>query len=262
MAGKTIAAWAATGEKPEILYWVGCAASYDDRAQRVARAFVRLLDAAGVRWGILGSEESCTGDPAKRAGHDFLFQMLAFQNIQTLQNYEIQRIVASCPHCFNTLKNEYAELGGTFEVWHHSQYLWHLIQTGRLRLPESLPREEVETIFHDPCYLGRGNGEYEAPRAILRRAGVHLVEAPRSRDFALCCGAGGAQMFKEPEPGRKDINFERTEELLAAGAQRIAVGCPFCMTMLRDGVQHAGRENQVPVLDIAEILVQRLFPAS
>ncbi|GIV23684.1 MAG: (Fe-S)-binding protein [Bacteroidia bacterium] len=257
MAGKTLAAWSVAGEKPEILYWVGCAASFDDRAQRVARAFVKLLDAAGVRWGILGAEETCTGDPAKRAGNDFLFQMLALQNIQTLQAYEVQEIVASCPHCFNTLKNEYPQLGGHFRVWHHSQYLVHLIETGRLHLPAE-GGVEGGTVFHDPCYLGRANDEYEAPRRLLRQAGAKLQEAPRSRDFSFCCGAGGAQMFKEPEPGRKDVNIERTEELLSLSPKRIAVGCPFCMTMITDGVKHAGKQGEVQVQDIAEILAERL----
>lgn len=256
MPGKTLAAWSASGEKPEILYWVGCAASFDDRAQKVARAFVKLLDAAGVRWGILGTEESCTGDPAKRAGNDFLFQMLALQNIQTLQAYEVTDIVASCPHCFNTLKNEYPQLGGQFRVWHHSQYLEKLIAEGRLSVPNGATGKR--TVFHDPCYLGRGNGEYDSPREILRRAGAQLVEAPRSRDFALCCGAGGAQMFKEPEPGRKDVNIERTEELLTLQPERIAVGCPFCMTMMSDGVKHAGKQGEVTVQDIAEVLAEAL----
>ncbi|MCX8111667.1 MAG: (Fe-S)-binding protein [Bacteroidia bacterium] len=257
MAGKTLAAWSASGEKPEILYWVGCAASYDDRAQKVARAFVKLLDAAGVKWGILGTEETCTGDPAKRAGNDFLFQMLALQNIQTLKSYEVQEIVATCPHCFNTLKNEYPQLGGSFRVWHHSQYILHLLQTERLKLPQNGAMDGI-TVFHDPCYLGRGNGEYDAPRFILRRAGVQLREPERHRDFALCCGAGGAQMFKEPEPGHKDINIERTEELLRLSPARIAVGCPFCMTMLTDGVKHAGKQAEVRVLDLVEILAERL----
>ncbi|MCX7605878.1 MAG: (Fe-S)-binding protein [Bacteroidia bacterium] len=256
MAGKTLSAWSTSGEKPEVLYWVGCAGSFDDRAQRVARAFVKLLDAAGVRWGILGTEETCTGDPAKRAGNDFLYQMLALQNIQTLQAYEIKEIVATCPHCFNTLKNEYPLLGGTFRVWHHSQYLIQLIEKKRLPLPAGM--EEIVTVFHDPCYLGRGNGEYEAPRELLRRVGIRLREPERSRDFALCCGAGGAQMFKEPEPGRQDINIERTEELLRLSPHRIAVGCPFCMTMITDGVKHAGKQNEVQVQDLAEILAERL----
>lgn len=257
MAGRTLSAWTASGEKPEILYWVGCATSFDDRAQKIAKAFVRLLDAAGVKWGILGTEESCTGDPAKRAGNDFLFQMLALQNIQTLQAYEVQEIVATCPHCFNTLKNEYPALGGHFRVWHHSQYLQHLMETGRLKVPADGTWSET-VVFHDPCYLGRGNGEYDAPREILRRAGAHLREPERHRDFALCCGAGGAQMFKEPEPGNKDINIERTEELLRLSPNRIAVGCPFCMTMITDGVKHAGRQGDVRVQDLAEILVERL----
>lgn len=256
MPGKTLSAWSASGEKPEILYWVGCAASFDDRAQKVARAFVKLLDAAGVRWGILGTEESCTGDPAKRAGNDFLFQMLALQNIQTLQAYEITDIVATCPHCFNTLKNEYPQLGGSFRVWHHTQYLEKLIREGRLVLPNGASGKV--TVFHDPCYLGRGNGEYDSPRALLRRAGARLVEAPRNRDFALCCGAGGAQMFKEPEPGQKDINIERTEELLSVRPERIAVGCPFCMTMMSDGVKHAGKQGEIAVQDVAEVLVEAL----
>jgi Fe-S oxidoreductase len=218
---------------------------------------VKLLDVAGVRWGILGTEESCTGDPAKRAGNDFLFQMLALQNIQTLQTYQVREIVATCPHCFNTLKNEYPQLGGDFRVWHHTQYLMHLVEQGRLRLPEGRDSED-STVFHDPCYLGRGNGEYEAPRELLRRAGALLRETARHKDFALCCGAGGAQMFKEPEPGRKDINIERTEELLSLNPRRIAVGCPFCMTMITDGVKHAGKQAEVRVQDVAEVLAEKL----
>lgn len=256
MPGKTLSAWTAASEKPEILYWVGCAASFDDRAQKVARAFVKLLDAAGVRWGILGTEETCTGDPAKRAGNDFLFQMLALQNIQTLQSYEITDIVATCPHCFNTLKNEYPQLGGSFQVWHHTQYLERLIAEGRLVIPNGVA--EKVTTFHDPCYLGRGNGEYDSPRELLRKAGARLVEAPRNRDFALCCGAGGAQMFKEPEPGTKEVNIERTEELLSVQPERIAVGCPFCMTMMSDGVKHAGKQGEVVVQDVAEVLAEAL----
>ncbi|MCS6790969.1 MAG: (Fe-S)-binding protein [Bacteroidia bacterium] len=256
MAGKLMNAWAAAGEKPDILYWVGCAVALDDRAQRIARAFTKLLDAAGVRWGVLGTDESCTGDPAKRAGNDFLFQLLAHQNIQTLNAYEVKEIVTTCPHCFNTLKNEYPQLGGTYIVWHHTQYLYKLVKEGKLRLPDTANGEAV--VFHDPCYLGRGNGEYEAPRVLLRKAQLHLQEAPRSRDFSLCCGAGGGQMFKEPEPGRKDINIERTEELLALAPKRIAVGCPFCMTMLTDGVKHAGQQKEVRVQDVAEILAERL----
>ncbi len=254
MAGKTLAIWAAEGQRPEIVYWVGCAVSFDDRAQRIARAFVKILDKASVTWGILGTEETCTGDPAKRAGNDFLFQMLALQNIQVLNAYEVRTIVTTCPHCFNILKNEYPELGGVYEVWHHSQYLQHLIETGRLSLPVGAAKEVV--AYHDPCYLGRGNSEYEAPRVVLQRAGAKLVEAPRNRDFAFCCGAGGAQMFKEPEPGHKDINIERTEELLALSPNRIAVACPFCMTMITDGVKHANK--RVPVQDIAEYLAERL----
>ncbi|MCS7298033.1 MAG: (Fe-S)-binding protein [Bacteroidia bacterium] len=257
MAGRSLAAWSASGEKPEILYWVGCAASFDDRAQRVARAFVRLLEAAQVKWGFLGTEEMCTGDPAKRAGNDFLFQMLALQNIQTLQQYEVSEIVATCPHCFNILKNEYPELGGHFRVWHHTQYLYRLLAEGRLKLPQD-GKLEGTIVFHDPCYLGRGNQEYESPRAILRRAGALLKEPERHKDFALCCGAGGAQMFKEPEPGHKDINIERTEELLRLSPSRIAVGCPFCMTMITDGVKHAGKQQEVRVQDVAEILAERL----
>ncbi|MCS6894860.1 MAG: (Fe-S)-binding protein [Bacteroidia bacterium] len=257
MAVRTLSVWAAAGEKPEILYWVGCAASFDDRAQKIARAFAKLLDAAGVKWGILGTEEACTGDPAKRAGNDFLFQMLALQNIQVLQTYEVKEIVATCPHCFNTLKNEYPQLGGTFKVWHHTQYLSHLIQSGRLKLPDNGSWEE-KVVFHDPCYLGRGNGEYDAPRFLLKKTGAQLEEPERHKDFALCCGAGGAQMFKEPEPGHKDINIERTEELLRLSPKRIAVGCPFCMTMLTDGVKHAGKQTEVRVQDVAEILAERL----
>ncbi|MGQ9864292.1 MAG: (Fe-S)-binding protein [Bacteroidia bacterium] len=244
----------AEGKKAEILYWVGCAVSFDSRAQKIARAFVKLLDAAGVSFAILGTEEGCTGDPARRAGNEFLFQMLALQNIQTLKQYGIKKIVTTCPHCLNTLKNEYPHLGGYFQVWHHTEYLLRLVEKGKLKLPEDKLRARV--TFHDPCYLGRVNGQYQAPRALLQKAVETYLEMPRHGAHSFCCGAGGAQMFKEPEKGTQDVNIARTEEALSLHPSLIAVGCPFCMTMLTDGVKYAGKQDEVQVKDIAEILVE------
>lgn len=252
----TLAQLQAEGKKPEVLYWVGCAVSFDTRAQKIARAFVKLLDAAGVSFAILGTEEACTGDPARRAGNEFLFQMLALQNIQTLKQYKVRKIVTTCPHCFNTLKNEYPELGGHFKVWHHSEYLLHLVESGKLHLPHD--KLQGRFTFHDPCYLGRINGQYQAPRALLQKFVETYLEMPRHGRTSFCCGAGGAQMFKEPEKGTQDINIARTEEALALNPSTIAVGCPFCMTMLTDGVKYAGKQDATQVKDIAEILVEAL----
>lgn len=243
------------GEAPEVLFWVGCAGSFDERAQKVTRAMAKLLHHAGVRYAVLGTEESCTGDPARRAGNDFLFQMQALMNIQLLNGYEVKSIVTACPHCFNTLKNEYPALGGTYEVVHHSQLLQQLIDNGRLAVNGgSFAGKRI--VFHDPCYLGRGNDVYEAPRELIRKLDAELHEMKRSRANGLCCGAGGAQMFKEPEKGVKDINIERTEEALEEKPDVIAVGCPFCMTMMTDGVKNFNQEEKVKVLDVAELLAQ------
>lgn len=249
----TMAEYAARGEHPEVLFWVGCAGSFDERAQKVTRAVARLLHGAGVRFAVLGTEESCTGDPAKRAGNEFLFQMQAMMNVQVLEGYGVKKIVTACPHCFNTLLNEYPSLGGTYEVLHHTQLVQQLIDQGRLRIKGGAFAGK-RIVFHDPCYLGRGNEVYEAPRELIGKLDAELHEMKRSRAKGLCCGAGGAQMFKEPEKGDKDINIERTEEALTHAPDVVAVGCPFCMTMLTDGVKHFNREEDVKVLDVAELV--------
>jgi len=245
---------AAKGESPEILFWVGCAGSFDDRYKRVTRAFVRILNEIGIRFAVLGTEETCTGDPARRAGNEFLFQMQAMNNIQVLNGYGVKKIVTACPHCFNTIKNEYPELGGSYEVIHHSVFLQQLIDEGRIRLKEGGVYKGKKITYHDSCFLGRANNIYEAPRAVLESLDADLVEMKRCRTKGFCCGAGGAQMFKEPEPGQKDINVDRTEEALATGAETIAVACPFCMTMISDGVKNKEREQSVKVKDLAELI--------
>jgi Fe-S oxidoreductase len=252
---ETMAEFAARGEQPEVLFWVGCAGSFDERAQKVTRAVAKILHHCNVRFAVLGTEESCTGDPAKRAGNEFLFQMQAMMNIQVLNGYGVTRIVTACPHCFNTLRNEYPELGGRYDVLHHSQLLQKLIDEGRLSI-EGGAFSGKRITFHDPCYLGRANEVYEAPRELIRRLDSTLAEMKRSRANGFCCGAGGAQMFKEPEKGEKDVNIERSEEALALRPDVIAVGCPFCMTMMTDGVKHFNKENEVKVLDVAELIAQ------
>lgn len=256
---KTIQDYINAGESPEVLFWVGCAGSFDERAQRVSKAFSAILDKAGVKYAILGVEEGCTGDPAKRAGNEFLFQMQAMQNIAVLNGYEVKRIVTACPHCFNTLKNEYPSLGGNYDVVHHTQFINELLNDGRLAI-EGGAFKGRKITYHDSCYLGRANGVYEAPRMIMERLDADLVEMKRCRTNGLCCGAGGAQMFKEAEPGDREVNVERAEEALQTGAEVIAVNCPFCMTMMRDGTKHFDKENEVKVLDIAEILIQNNQP--
>jgi len=246
------------GESPEILFWVGCSGSFDQRAQKITRAFATILTQIGYRWAILGKEEMCTGDPARRAGNEFIFQMMAFQNIQTLNNYQVQKIVTACPHCFNILKNEYPELGGHYEVIHHTVFLQQLIDEGRIRLKEGGTYKGKKIAYHDSCYLGRANGIYEAPRKVLEALDAELVEMKRCKSKGLCCGAGGAQMFKEEEKGTTRINFERTREALETGAVTIASACPFCNTMLTDGIKHEEKEDSVKVLDIAEMIVTEL----
>ncbi|MHB1278028.1 MAG: (Fe-S)-binding protein [Bacteroidia bacterium] len=251
----TMAEMAANGEQPEVLFWVGCAGSFDERAQKITRALVKLLNAAEVKFAILGTEESCTGDPAKRAGNEFLFQMQAMANIATLNAYNVTKIVTACPHCFNTLKNEYPELGGTYEVIHHTQFLNELLNNGRLSI-EGGAFQGKKITYHDSCYLGRANGVYEAPRELIEKLDAELVEMKRCKTNGLCCGAGGAQMFKEAEKGKKEINVERTEEALQTGANIVASACPFCMTMMTDGVKNQEKEGHVQVLDIAELIAQ------
>lgn len=247
---------AAKGESPEILFWVGCSGSFDDRAKRVTKAFVKILNAVGIKFAVLGTEESCTGDPARRAGNEFLFQMQAMSNIQVLNGYNIKKIVTACPHCFNTIKNEYPELGGNYDVIHHSTFLQQLINDGKIKLSEGGSFKGKKITYHDSCYLGRANNIYEAPREVLQALDADLVEMKRCRTTGLCCGAGGAQMFKEPEKGNKDINIERAEEALSTGATTIAVACPFCMTMITDGVKNKEKEAEVKVKDLAELIAQ------
>ena len=249
----TVAEMIANGQTPEILFWVGCAGSFDDRAKKITKALVKILNEVDIKFAVLGIEESCTGDPAKRAGNEFLFQMQAMNNISVLNGYEIKKIVTACPHCFNTLKNEYPELGGNYEVIHHTQLIQQLIDTGKLKVQGGHFKGKKIT-FHDPCYLGRGNNEYEAPRTIIETLDAELVEMKRCKTKGLCCGAGGAQMFKEAEKGNKEINIERTEEALSLNPEIIATGCPFCNTMITDGVKNFNKEQNVTVLDIAEMI--------
>jgi len=254
MKVRTMAEMMQSGETPEILFWVGCAGSFDQRAQKITKAFAQILDKVGINFAILGKEEACTGDPARRAGNEFLFQMMAYQNIQILNGYGIKKIVTTCPHCFNTLKNEYPELGGTYEVLHHASFLQQLIDEGKIKIKEGGDFKGKKISYHDSCYLGRANQIYEAPRKVLEALDVALVEMKRCKSNGLCCGAGGAQMFKEDEPGEKRINIERTDEALATGASVIAAACPFCNTMMTDGVKNREQENAVAVLDIAELI--------
>lgn len=252
----TMAEWEAKGEAPEVLFWVGCAGSFDDRYKRVTRAFASILQAANVSFGVLGTEETCTGDPARRAGNEFLFQMQAMSNIQTLDRYQVKKIVTACPHCFNTLKNEYPELGGSYEVMHHTTFLQQLINEGKVVVKEGGAFKGKRITYHDSCYLGRANDVYEAPRAVLQALDADLVEMKRCRTKGLCCGAGGAQMFKEPEKGNKDINVERSDEALATGAATVAVACPFCMTMISDGIKAREKEAAVFVRDVSELIAE------
>lgn len=250
----TMADMAMQGETPEILFWVGCAGSFDDRYKKVTIAFAKILNRVGIKFAVLGTEESCTGDPARRAGNEFLFQIQATMNIQVLDGYGIKKIVTACPHCFNTLKNEYPALGGNYEVLHHSEYLQQLINDGKVKMAEGGSFKGKKITYHDSCYLGRANEVYEAPRAVLEALDAELVEMKRCRTKGLCCGAGGAQMFKEPEKGNKDINVERIEDALETGAQTIAVACPFCMVMMSDGVKNKEKEDSVKVYDLAELI--------
>jgi Fe-S oxidoreductase len=244
----------AKGETPEILFWVGCAGSFDDRAKKITKALVKILKHCKVNFAVLGTEESCSGDPAKRAGNEFTFQMQAMMNIQVLNGYEVKKIVTACPHCFNTLKNEYPELGGEYEVVHHTQLIQDLINTGKLALEGSETYKGKKITFHDPCYLGRANDVYEAPRSLIEKLDAELVEMKRCKSKGLCCGAGGAQMFKEAEPGTKEINIERTEDALETAAEIIATGCPFCNTMMTDGIKNVEKEDAIKVLDVAELI--------
>ena len=241
------------GIEPEILFWVGCAGSFDDRAKKITKSFVRLLNKAEVSFGVLGVEESCTGDPAKRAGNEFLFQMQAVSNIEVLNSYNIKKIVTTCPHCFNTIKNEYPSLGGSYDVIHHTQLLDQLIKDGRIKVEKDLYKGKKIT-FHDPCYLGRANKEYTAPRSLINSVKADLKEMKSCKEKALCCGAGGAQMFKESEQGNQEINIKRTKQAINTNAKIIAAGCPFCNTMLSDGIKSESENIDIKVMDISEII--------
>ena len=246
---------ATQGKNIEVLFWVGCAGSYDARAQKVSLACAQILEKAGISFAILGEEEKCTGDPARRAGNEFLFQILALQNIETLNQYQVKKIVCTCPHCFNTLKNEYPELGGSYEVLHHTQYLDELIESGRIKLKET----NSETVsYHDSCYLGRVNNEYEAPRSLIHQLKMDIREMKRSKKNGLCCGAGGGQMFKEDEPGSKRINEERIEEVIANGTNIVVANCPFCITMLQDGIKSKDQQDEIMVYDLSELIVEKM----
>lgn len=249
----TMASLFAEGKQPEVLFWVGCAGSFDDRAKKITKAFVKILNKANVSFAVLGTEESCTGDPAKRSGNEFLFQMQAVTNIEVLNAYEVKKVVTACPHCFNTLKNEYPGLGGTYDVVHHTQFLKQLLDEGRITM-EGGKFKGKRITFHDPCYLGRANDVYEAPRDLITKLDAELVEMKNCKTKGLCCGAGGAQMFKEPEPGNKDVNIERTEQALEVKPDIIAAGCPFCNTMMTDGVKNKEKEASIAVMDIAELI--------
>ncbi|MGB6152666.1 MAG: (Fe-S)-binding protein [Pricia sp.] len=249
----TMAEKFAAGEAPEILFWVGCAGSFDDRAKKITKAFVQILNKAGVSFAVLGTEESCTGDPAKRAGNEFLFQMQAMTNIEVMNGYEVKKVVTACPHCFNTIKNEYPGLGGTYEVVHHTQFLKQLVEEGKISL-EGGKFKGKRITYHDPCYLGRANQVYQAPRDLIRKLDAELVEMKSCKQRGLCCGAGGAQMFKEPEKGNKDVNIERTEQALDTQPEIIAAACPFCNTMMTDGVKNKEKEASIAVMDIAELI--------
>jgi Fe-S oxidoreductase len=249
----TLAEMAANGQEAELLFWVGCAGSFDERAQKITKAVAKLLHKAGVKFAVLGTEESCTGDPAKRAGNEFLFQMMAMQNISVLNAYQVKKIVTACPHCFNTIKNEYPQLNGHYEVVHHTTLLNQLLNEGRLKI-EGGAFKGKRITYHDSCYLGRANEVYEAPRALIEKLDAALLEMKHSKAQGLCCGAGGAQMFKEAETGKQEVNMLRAEEMLETGATTVAAACPFCMTMLRDGIKNNNKEQEVQVLDVAELI--------
>jgi Fe-S oxidoreductase len=258
MKVSTMAEMMASGQTPEVLFWVGCAGSFDLRAQKITKAFATILDKAGVNYAILGKEEACTGDPARRAGNEFMFQMMAYQNIQILNGYSIKKIVTTCPHCFNILKNEYPVLGGNYEVIHHTQFLQELIEQGKIKITDSNEWKGKSITYHDSCYLGRANEIYEAPRKVLESLDMELREMKRCKSKGLCCGAGGAQMFKEEEKGDKRVNMERADEAIETKSDFVASACPFCNTMLSDGIKNRDKEVGTEVLDIAEIIAKAI----
>ena len=250
---KTFKEYKELGIRPDILFWVGCAGSYDDRAKKITKSLINLFNKSGISFGVLGVEESCSGDPAKRAGNEFLFQMQALSNIEVLNSYQVKKIVTACPHCFNTIKNEYPELGGIYEVVHHSQLIDQLINDGKLKIKDDQFNGKKIT-FHDPCYLGRANGEYYAPRKVIKALRADLKEMKSCKEKAMCCGAGGAQMFKDSEKGNKEINIKRTEEAIETKSNIIAAACPFCNTMLTDGIKSYENHKKIQVKDISELI--------
>ncbi len=250
---RTMAEVVAAGEVADVLFWVGCAGSFDERAQKITKAFAKILHAAGINFAVLGNEEACTGDPAKRAGNEFLFQMLAMQNIGTLNAYNVKKIVTACPHCFNTFKNEYPELGGVYDVVHHTVFINELLKEGKIAIKDGAFHGKKIT-YHDSCYLGRSNNIYEAPREVIEKLDAELVEMKRSKEKGLCCGAGGAQICKEAEHGKKEVNVERAEDMIESQATIVASACPFCMTMLRDGIKIKEKEQTIEIKDIAELV--------
>ena len=252
---RTYADYFNNGEKPDILFWVGSAGSFDDRAKKITRAFVKILNRANVKFAVLGEEESSSGDVAKRAGNEFLFQMQALMNIEILNAYEVKNIVTTCPHAYNTLKNEYSDLGGKYDVLHHTEYISNLLDEQKLYLSSSLDYKKL--TYHDPCYLGRANDIYDAPRKLIDSLNIEFTEMPRNKRKSFCCGAGGAQMFKESENGEFEINIVRTEEALKTNANVIATSCPFCNTMMTDGVKNID-EGKADVMDLAELIAECL----
>ena len=252
---RTYADYFNNGEKPDILFWVGSAGSFDDRAKKITRAFVKILNRANVKFAVLGEEESSSGDAAKRAGNEFLFQMQALMNIEILNAYEVKNIVTTCPHAYNTLKNEYSDLGGKYDVLHHTEYISNLLDEKKLSLSSSLDYKKL--TYHDPCYLGRANDIYDAPRKLIDYLNIEFTEMPRNKRKSFCCGAGGAQMFKESENGEFEINIVRTEEALKTNANVIATSCPFCNTMMTDGVKNID-EGKADVMDLAELIAECL----
>tara|TARA_B110000014_G_C20103502_1_gene579771 strand:+ start:1128 stop:1907 length:780 start_codon:yes stop_codon:yes gene_type:complete len=249
----TLLEMSSRGEKPEVVFWIGCAGSFDDRSKKITKAFVKILNSSNISFAVLGAEESCSGDPAKRSGNEFLFQIQALQNINCLNNYSVTDIVTTCPHCFNTLKNEYPQLGGNYNVFHHTQFLTKLLSSGKIKV-EGEKFKGKKITYHDPCYLGRANNVYEAPRELINKLQANLLEMKNSKSNGLCCGAGGAQMFKEPEKGNKDINILRAEQALDTKPEIIATACPFCNIMMTDGIKNKEKEREVSIMDITELI--------
>ena len=252
---KTMAEYFAEGKSPDILYWVGSAGSFDDRAKKITKAFVKILNKAQISFGVLGTEETSTGDAAKRAGNEFLFQMQAMMNIEVLNSYNVKHIITTCPHAYNTFKNEYPSLGGKYKVQHHSEYIFELLKSNKIKVNKNLEGQKV--TYHDPCYLGRANDVYDPPRELIRSLGVDFVEMKRNKRRSFCCGAGGAQMFKEAEKGTNEINIVRTQEAIETNAKIIATGCPFCNTMMTDGVKNLA-EGKLETKDLAELIADSL----